>query len=588
MAPTQSSLRKRPAAAKASTETGKRFKAEGKLPAGIKEVQLRSVKAFQPRGAKDDSDKGLPLSSRSFEENGTDILADWIFETISKLQGPDDNHFDALIARIERFAAEKKPRTLGTLCSGTDSPVLVYRAFREALRKLHVDFDFQPEFACDRDPNARRFMKSMYGRSIKKLFMMCSDVASSTRKAPDDMKDDCGDSEVPSVMDLIAGFPCQDVSALLKSVMNNRSVVRDGTKRTGGVFADIVEYIQEHLEAIESVMLENVLGIMSKSVQEEFSNLDWCVGMLEALGFWTFCFKLDPRQFGMPVARGRIWIIAVKLQTLQRAGMTSSTTDELAKKVMQQVVDDQKWRRLEDFLLPENHPELLHWHRCTSARAEKKRTGKGSKGKGTLPAWPEKHARFVEKAKGKGRGKVSGPWWQPVQPCDGIMETFPGLRRLTDRHLSTLAAHGIDVRSEEALARRSNRTMELSQEVDRTQLSPPGQAGIVLPAGELFLESRVRLAHGHEGMLLQGLHFGESHDMLGTFSSGELMTLAGNAFNSWCMAAAFVVKEVVLGVAEDRHRRQTAGAVRAWRRGRSNTLSSILTWDKTFSFEKPQ
>ena len=579
MASTESCTRKRPAAATASTEGKESYPGDCQFPAGIKAIKLRSVKAFHPAGPKEPKGRCLPPHPRSsFEENGENILASWIAEVLGKL---DSYHRDVLMARFQRTASQKKPRTLGTLCSGTDAPVLVYKAVRIASHRFGGDFAFETEFSCDRDPKVRLFLRTMFGeQEVKKLFKECSEVASSTRKAPDDLKDG-GDSEVPSVMDLVAGFPCKDVSSLLRSVENNRSVIRNGAKRSGGVFANILEYLREHDESIESVMLENVVGLLNKGPDEVFSNLDWCVALLEALGFWVYVFKLDPRLLGMPVARMRICIIAVKKQILLSGGMDSTSADELARQLMQRIVDGQQWRHLEDFLLPENHPSIRELQRRTSTRLEKKGAGKG---KGKVPAWPEKYARFVQKGKGKGTEQ----WWQPVQPCEGIMQTFPGLRRLTDRHLSILAAHGMNVRSEEALCLRSNRTLEVSQEVARTRPSPPGQASIVLPRGELYLESRVRLAHGHEGLLMQGLHFGNSHCCLRNWSSDALMTLAGNAFNSWCMAAAFVVKECVLGVAQDNRSKEqhdtssasSQTAASAWRHAKSHTLSDILKFDE--------
>ena len=121
--------------------------------------------------------------------------------------------------------------------------------------------------------------------------------------------------------------------------------------------------------------------------------------------------------------------------------------------------------------------------------------------------------------------------------------------KLSDRHFTISAAHGIDVISDEGMQNRSNRTIELSQTFGRTRPSNPGECSVVLPGGQVYLEALGRCAVGHEALLLQGLHFGDGHAMIDEFSFKELQNLAGNAFNSYCCAASFLVKETLLGLA---------------------------------------
>jgi hypothetical protein len=147
----------------------------------------------------------------------------------------------------------------------------------------------------------------------------------------------------------------------------------------------------------------------------------------------------------------------------------------------------------------------------------------------------------------------SADWWEPFHPCEGIMGAFPGLRHLTDRQLAVLAFTGVSVTTDEALRARQQVTVDISQSF-RASVSDQGSSCIVTPSGEVFLYHRLRSALGREAMLLQGLHYGPDHHKLDAFSSDELYSLAGNAFNAYCLTATLLVKEVILAVCEERSR----------------------------------
>ena len=63
------------------------------------------------------------------------------------------------------------------------------------------------------------------------LFVERGEVAPT--KVGRDLLSASGVSDIPAVDDVIAGFPCQDVSSLRRSKQLNASVVKDGQKRTG-------------------------------------------------------------------------------------------------------------------------------------------------------------------------------------------------------------------------------------------------------------------------------------------------------------------------------------------------------------------
>ena len=453
------------------------------------------------------------LAPRSFDESGSEILVDFVDETIIKMKS---EHRDALLKQLTSVTDfGGAVRTLGTMCSGTECPVLVHRAVRLAARRHSVHFQFEHVFSCDKSETVQRFIKTIFAGHVKKLFRDTAEVASPSKRAPDLMTDG-EDSFVDTVLELIAGFPCTDVSSLCVGAKENREVIKDGAARTGGVFADILQYLSTH-KKVESLLLENVKGLGSKKKGQQYSNLDWCVALLESLGYWVFVVRLDPRALGMPVSRNRYWIICIKLSVLTDAGISSEQATALAKELMQDVVSGQPWRNLEDYLLPENHQAV---------RAVVERSPTKTKTRTKLPAWAEKYAVHVEsppkdgqKAPQQQQQPASGRnWYDPVHPPAGILEALPHLVRLSDRHFTILAAHGIDVISDEGMQNRSNRTIELSQTLGRTRPSNPGECSVVLPSCQVYLEALGRCAVGHEALLLQGLHFGDGHAMIDEFS----------------------------------------------------------------------
>ena len=567
------------------------------------EVAVKSIVLFTPVVGEQQKQKRQILDNDSFDKNGTDILGRWIDKAISNLE---ETHREALLRQLDSGVA----RELGTMCSGTEAPVCVYRAVQLAAKKHDIDFTFVHKFGCDKDPTVRRFIKAVFGKQhVPKLFKDVADVASKSGFAPDAMQEDDQPTAVPLIRELVAGFPCKDVSSLLFGAHKNRAVIKDGAARTGGIFSRILEFLALHPE-VESLLLENVVGLAAKASGQDHSNLDWCVALLNKFGFWVMVFKLDPRMFGMPVSRGRLWLVCIKKTILTDVGISDEEATQLAKKMMQDIVNDQPWRRMEDFLLPEDHPIIRRaLDRSSTKNLQKTKQGKYSK----LPAWAGKYADFVDSPSATGRSSKAAAtfpkamsWYDPVHPPDYIVDAFPHLAQLSDQHFTVLAAHGIHVTSDEAMQARSNRTCEVTQTVARTRASNPGEASIVLPNGKLYLESRGRPAVGHEGLLLQGLHFANGHDLLQEFTSDELQNLAGNAFNSYCMSAAFLIKEGVIGIARSRqhssssstapalaskipliHETETdetgadetgAQQAAAWKRAKKHSLSDVLSF----------
>ena len=161
--------------------------------------------------------------------------------------------------------------TLGTDCSGSESPVL-------ALRRLGVQFVHK--FACEIDPAARACIRA--NCSPHRLY---KDTRSKRRQR-------AGHTDV-----YVAGFPCQPFS---------RQGQQAGFADRRG---DIFEYILAHLRRRRPkvFVLENVLGL--RHMHEVFA---YILAALEALSVYNvYTGDLNPENFGIPQHRPRYFIVGI-------------------------------------------------------------------------------------------------------------------------------------------------------------------------------------------------------------------------------------------------------------------------------------
>ncbi len=101
----------------------------------------------------------------------------------------------------------------GTFCSGTDAPVLVYKAFLNAVEQEWGGsgyLDFEHSFSCEVDPAKRAFLKDFF--QAKHSFTNILDMETRNGQMFDETTDSWCD--VPRVNWAAAGFPCDDASGL--------------------------------------------------------------------------------------------------------------------------------------------------------------------------------------------------------------------------------------------------------------------------------------------------------------------------------------------------------------------------------------
>ena len=161
---------------------------------------------------------------------------------------------DDLSSSISRRPCQR----VATMCAGTDSPLLVLKAFNAAVYKhFGTSRDMtciEHVLSCEIHDQKREF--------LQKLILGCACDASSTKactcgirtrlfrdatKLQDSAFDYSTRQEVAVELcdELWAGFPCTDVSSLhgAKARRKSMAVVREGSQRTGTVFEAICEYL---------------------------------------------------------------------------------------------------------------------------------------------------------------------------------------------------------------------------------------------------------------------------------------------------------------------------------------------------------
>ena len=205
-------------------------------------------------------------------------------------------------------------------------------------------------------------------QSVKYLFTEVADVLGC--RAHCDIADTAVDTPSPADhTDLAIGFPCQDVSKLNNNREHNLAVIRNGERRTGAVYCQMINYIRQRLRepgnidlfhSLQALAAENVTGLLQAprgldpdTLQPFYSNLDFCCHMLRESGWWSTAWILDPRCFGCPVERSRVWILGLAPQVVAALRMPEVGMTGLENKFMQlfAIKSHSEMRNLDDFSL---------------------------------------------------------------------------------------------------------------------------------------------------------------------------------------------------------------------------------------------
>jgi hypothetical protein len=125
---------------------------------------------------------------------------------------------------------------------------------------------------------------------------------------------------------------------------------------------DLVD-VDEELSELDLLLLENVKNLAAGS------NLATCLNMLDKSGFCTTVFWLDPKLFGAPAARSRLWMVCLRRRKLRRLGVTDEEARGFVTHTMDQIAGSQI-SRIDEFLLAEDDPLVKSMYdELLSARA---------------------------------------------------------------------------------------------------------------------------------------------------------------------------------------------------------------------------
>lgn len=294
---------------------------------------LRYVTPYFPKACAPENPGYSHEPRGHFNDKGYEQLKVFIEEAFSRLPHAVQAEIGMY---VENSGNSRRPpeSRVGTVCSGTDGPVLMSKALHTAMaQKFGEGFECKHEFSCELDRPKQLFLKRMFSdRGMGALFSDAEQLAVASEQRGFDILSG-GNVPIPKATDVLAGFPCPDVSDLNPKAAShsNRRTIQQADMRTGRVFTLILKYtewlikngkynydLEESPELdimFRCLILENVVGLMKRpaglhplTALPWHSNLDYVDLKLREAGLAAVYFKLDPKMFEMPVLHDTILI----------------------------------------------------------------------------------------------------------------------------------------------------------------------------------------------------------------------------------------------------------------------------------------
>ncbi|CAE7940690.1 unnamed protein product [Symbiodinium necroappetens] len=454
----------------------------------------------------------------------------------------------------------------GSICSGMDIGAIVMKQFWEWARfKFELDASgFSHKFACEQDESKRSFLLATHPE-IQNMFCDATELTADA-KVLDTVTNT--HVEVPLCTVLTAGFPCQDCSVLNpnSSSSANRSCVAAGTLRTGSVLQGIVRYLKTMgPKGPKFCFFENVAGLKAKAKDEQgnvgHSNLDHVGHLLDTetdrlLHVW----ELDPRMFGVPQSRKRLWMTAIPRRFF-RGLVPEPEVHKMLNTIMNTLAGFTQ-AMLSQYLVEPRSLALTKFHteyekrlkqiqtRRARRRAAAQPSDLGANSQDTVANRRQSFASSYQSSRAGSTGRLSTcssgtrllkrekivtkEWLKKFRRA---ARSRPYLKCMTARKRRTLfKLHVKDFPTEDT------KVIDISQDkfAHSTSHSP-----CVTPKGERYLTSECRSMVPEESFRLQGAWL--SSESLEQFPQSLLADLAGNAFEASCFAATFWATMVCYG-----------------------------------------
>ena len=156
-----------------------------------------------------------------------------------------------------RWVETQSEEAWGSICSGTESPILVLRAFREVMEADYgAKYKFSHIWSCESN-----LEKLHFGIQIMEPQQSCRHSSDLDKKAPYCYVAE-GKVSLRPARKVITGFPCVDFS---KNSMNrNKKCLKKGKRsgQSGRTFGDIMRFAKRHQKEIRGMILENVCDLL--------------------------------------------------------------------------------------------------------------------------------------------------------------------------------------------------------------------------------------------------------------------------------------------------------------------------------------
>lgn len=240
------------------------------------------------------------------------------------------SHHQQLLEAVEAYASTGKVLKIGTMCSGTDSPVPVLLNLAKALNgKLQVEHTF----SCELCPKKQQWITDNF-KGLKFLFGDVKELQ--TGRATNYITRETVD--VPAVDIVLAGFVCKSVSFENTEREKYANCINDASGKTGETFDGVMGYVRRYKPSL--VICENVEGLVKRNkgaepvihhVRDKFVDADY-----------GFEYRvLDSRDFLLPQRRHRCWMWAFR-------GAENQGAAELAAGAVESLRSEKAWQ-LDDF-----------------------------------------------------------------------------------------------------------------------------------------------------------------------------------------------------------------------------------------------
>ena len=235
--------------------------------------------------------------------------------------------FVAAVRRLER----RRPLRVGTVCSGTEAPILAFGQIAQAVKEAHdISLRMEHVFSCEIEPFKqayieRNFQPPLLFRDIREL---CQGSATTAYG---------GVAEVPDSVDiLIAGTSCVDNSTLNRKRQDGQS----GSGESAQTYQGMMKWIEKSRPRV--VLQENVCGAPWPEMKVDY----------EKLGYHADFLRVDTKSYYIPHTRCRVYMFAVDSKVCK-----DSNAPQMWKECMRQF-ERPASSNLEEFLVRAADPSV--------------------------------------------------------------------------------------------------------------------------------------------------------------------------------------------------------------------------------------